>query len=310
MNMPDEGVPQIRLSRRGLLLVGIPLVAALTGCTPIGTSNTRPSAGERTTPMYPIPSPSVATSQPITVKRGDITLAGTLETPPIAPGHQVPLAILMHGFTGTQDEPVLQATARALTAVGIAAIRFDFDGNGASSGQHVDMTIPSEIADGEAIVDYARALPFVSTIGLAGHSMGGVVAAMLAGQLGDKVAALALFAPAVGLVSAAREGTFFGNRYDPANPPASVSAFGFQLGRNFLLTAASLPVKSTAARFTGPVDLIQGSADALVSVASIQQFATVYRHAQVQILDGQDHDFFADPDQVGSDAAAFLASNL
>lgn len=260
--------------------------------------------------MTPSPSPSAAASQPITVQRGEITLAGTLETPPIAAGQQVPLVVLMHGFTGTQNDQVLRATARALTAAGIAAIRFDFDGNGQSSGQHVDMTIPSEIADAQAIVDYARTLPYVSRIGLAGHSMGGVVAAMLAGQLGDEVAALVLFAPAAGLVAAAQEGVFFGNRYDPTNPPASVSAFGFRLGRDFLLTAASLPLTETAARFTGPVDLIQGSADTLVPVASTQQFATVYRDATVQVLEGQDHEFFANPNQAGSGAAAFFALNL
>lgn len=256
------------------------------------------------------PTATPARSEAITVEYDNVRLAGTLQVPALDAGQRVPLVIVMHGFTGTQNDAVLRATATALAEAGIASIRFDFAGSGASSGHHVDMTIPHEVDDAHAVFNYAAILPFVSSIGLAGHSMGGVVATLLAGQLGDEVSALVLFAPAVLIPDDARSGVFFGNRYDPADPPASVSAFGFPIGRDFLVTAQTLPIQEEAASFAGPVDLIQGRSDALVTVSSTEQFATAFQDAQVEVLDGQDHEFFRDPAQAGTAAANFFTRNL
>ena len=54
-----------------------------------------------------------------------------------------------------------------------------------------------KIEDAKAVYAYARKLPGVTSIALAGHSQGGVVASMTAGELGtQKVKALVLMAPA------------------------------------------------------------------------------------------------------------------
>ena len=94
-----------------------------------------------------------------------------------------PMVILMHGIFSSKDFTPIPALARELAARGIASIRFDFDGHGRSEGRMQDMTIARELADARAVWDYVRTLPYVRGIGLLGHSQGGVIASMLAGQL-------------------------------------------------------------------------------------------------------------------------------
>ena len=49
------------------------------------------------------------------------------------------------------------------------------------------MTVPNEIEDALHVYNWVKADSRFGNIGIAGHSQGGVVTAMLAGQLGKKV---------------------------------------------------------------------------------------------------------------------------
>ena len=257
------------------------------------------------------PAPAAAKSEPIELWRNDIRLAGTLEVPPLGPGEHVPLVIVMHGFSGNQNEALIRATAKALQDAHVATLRFDFNGHGASGGRQEDMTVLNEIDDARVMYDYARALPFVSSIGLAGHSQGGVVASMLAGELRDKISAVALFAPASIIPAATRSGDFLGTRFDPANPPEVVASVNnFHVGRNYILTGQTLPLEQVAAQYAGPVTVIQGADDEAVPVGASEHFVTVFPHGEIHVLPGQDHVFTADPGQPAALAADFLAPRL
>ena len=99
-----------------------------------------------------------------------------------------PLVIVMHGVMAHKDVPPLPRISRKLVREGFAVLRFDFNAQGKSDGDVLKCTIPSEIADARAVYDYARSLPFVSSVVLLAHSQGGVVAGMLAGELAGGVA--------------------------------------------------------------------------------------------------------------------------
>ena len=99
-----------------------------------------------------------------------------------------PLVIVMHGVMAHKDVPPLPRIARKLVREGFAVLRFDFNAQGKSDGDVLKCTIPSEIADARAVYDYARSLPFVSSVVLLAHSQGGVVAGMLAGELAGEPA--------------------------------------------------------------------------------------------------------------------------
>ncbi|MCV7213435.1 alpha/beta hydrolase [Mycolicibacterium canariasense] len=293
------------------VVAALALVAA--GCAaetrPVMAGGGRPALEVQ--PVTVTAAPAPAEVQRIELWRDDIRLAGTLEVPRLAPGERVPLVIVMHGFSGNQNEPLIRATAEALHNARIATLRFDFDGHGASGGRQEDMTVPGEIADAQVVYDYARGLPFVSTIGLAGHSQGGVVASMLAGHLGDNVSAMALFAPASIIPEATRSGSILGAQFDPNNPPDVITSVNdYRVGRAYILSAQTLPLEQVASQYAGPVTLIQGADDRAVPPAASEQFVTVFRDAELHELPGQDHVFAADPAQPAELAADFLAARL
>ena len=95
---------------------------------------------------------------------------------------KVPMVILMHGIFASKDWVPIPSFAKGLAKAGIASIRLDFNGHGKSEGRMQDMTIEKELADARAVWDYVQTLPYVSQVGLLGHSQGGVIASMTAGR--------------------------------------------------------------------------------------------------------------------------------
>lgn len=236
-----------------------------------------------------------ASTQNLTLDGDHGKLAAILQRPDNK--DKAPLVILMHGFTGHKNSPILTSIANVLEQEGIASLRFDFNGHGESEGRFEDMTIPNEIEDAHHVYHYAQTLPWVTSISLAGHSQGGVVAGMLAGQLGtQKVKALVLLAPAAVLRDDAIRGNVQGARFDPMNPPASVPLPGSQLrlGRNYIETVRDLPIYETSAQYQGPVLIINGTGDTTVPYTYSERYQRIYFHGQLKLLKGEDHLFTHD----------------
>ena len=131
-----------------------------------------------------MPLTTAAQSQNISIDGDHGKLSAVLQTPDAQKNY--PLVIICHGFTGNKDSLLLTSLADELAARGIASIRFDFNGHGKSDGDFQDMTVLNEIEDAKKVYDYAGKLPNVTSISIAGHSQGGVVASMVAGELGAK----------------------------------------------------------------------------------------------------------------------------
>ena len=205
-----------------------------------------------------------------------------------------PMVILMHGIFSSGNIVPIPALARELADNGIASIRFDFGGHWRSEGEMQQMTIGKEIEDALAMWEYARSLPYVSEIGLLGHSQGGVVASMTAGILesrGEKPAGLVLIAPGSVVQEACRNGRFFGAEFNPADPPEFVKCFGImKLGREYILSTQDLDIYGTAKDYTGPVRLIHGSKDTIVPMSCSERYAEVYgEKAELIVVEGENH---------------------
>ena len=221
-----------------------------------------------------------------------------------------PLAILMHGFMASKNlEPLKSLSARLLEA-GIATLRFDFDGHGQSAGKFSDMTVLTELEDARRVFAWAEGLDFVTEIGLAGHSQGGVVAGMLSGELGDKVSALVLLAPAAVLRDDARKGVLMGKYYDPGNPPQRLRVFLHSVGRNYFLVARDLPIYETSARYGGPVCLIHGKEDRIVPFSYSERYHEAYACSELHLLEGENHILSKKRPEVIRTAVSFLRSHL
>lgn len=226
-----------------------------------------------------------------------------------------PMVILMHGIFSSKNIVPIPALARALAKEGIASICFDFGGHWKSEGQMQEMTVGKEIEDALAMWEYAKSLPYVSSIGLLGHSQGGVVASMTAGILasrGESPAALVLIAPGSVIQDACKGGRFFGAEFNPADPPEYVKCFGvMKLGREYILTTQELDIYGTAKAYTGPVRLIHGSKDTIVPMSCSEKFVETYtQDAELIVVEGENHMITRKLRTVVSNAVSFLASQL
>ena len=201
----------------------------------------------------------------------------------------------------------------SLKGAGIASIRFDFDGHGRSGGKFEDMTVPKEISDAKTVYDYVRSLPYVSEIGMVGHSQGGVVTAMTAGELEDRdIRAIALLAPAAVLRDDALGGVIMGKTYNPhAVPDTGVPLWGgLTLGKQYIVTAQTLPIYKIAARYHGPALILHGTYDTVVPYTYGERFHDIWPESKMVLIPGVDHGFTGHDAQAAALVTDFMREHL
>ena len=224
-------------------------------------------------------------------------LKAIIQKPELKQGERCPMVIFCHGFSGTKDGPMFELIADTLQSHSIASIRFDFNGHGESEGEFKDMTVPNEIEDAKKVVEYVRDLRYVSDLAIVGHSQGGVVAAMTAGQLSEELGepafnAVALMAPAAVLRDDAIRGNTMGKQYDPFDPGEYVELWGgLKLGGQYIRTAFNLPIYETAAKYQGPALVIHGNADRVVPYTYGERFHDIWPKSELVIQEYFDHGF-------------------
>lgn len=135
----------------------------------------------------------------------DVTLAGTLTLP--EKGENFPAVILITG-SGPQnrDEEILNhkpflVISDYLTRNGIAVLRYDDRGVGASTGSFSGSTTADFATDTEAAFEYLKTRTEINPekIGLLGHSEGGMIAPIVAATHQDVGFIILLAAPGVSL---------------------------------------------------------------------------------------------------------------
>jgi len=231
--------------------------------------------------------------QRVTIDGDHGKLAAVIQKPELKQGERCPMVIFCHGFGGSKEGPLFELVCDTLQKHGIASIRFDFNAHGESEGAFKDMTVPNEIEDAKHIYNYVRDLRYVSDVAIVGHSQGGVVAAMTAGELGTEAfRTVVLMAPAAVLRDDAIRGNTFGKQYDPLDPPEYVQLYGpQQLGRNYIKTAFTLPIYETAAKYQGPALVIHGNADRIVPYTYGERFHQLWPKSEFVMQEYFDHGF-------------------
>ena len=217
-------------------------------------------------------------------------ISAIINKPELKPGEKCPMAVLMHGFMGNRKLEPLKTLAKELEAIGIASLRFDFDGHGKSDGKFCEMSVGTELADAQAVYDYAASLDYVSKIAFVGHSQGGVVAGMTAGKLGSsKITCLVQLSAAAVLKDDALNGVLMGKHYDPKNPPEHLWVFLHKVGRCYFEFAQKIEIYETSAAYDGPVCLIHGKDDTVVPYSYSERYHETYRDSELHLLDGENH---------------------
>ena len=261
-----------------------------------------------------LPQTIPGTSERVNIDGGKGRLVGIIQKPELAQGQRCPMVMLCHGFGGRKEGPLFEIIADSLAKHGIASIRFDFNGHGESEGEFVDMTVPNEIEDAKKVFEYVRDLRYVSDIAIVGHSQGGVVAAMTAGELepGD-IKAVALMAPAAVLRDDAIRGTIMGKQVEgnPLDPPEYIEIWdGKKLGREYIKSAFWLPIYPTAAKYKGKAIIVHGTADRVVPFTCGERFNEIWPESQLVILDEFDHGFSQNIYRATTIVSDFLISVL
>lgn len=128
--------------------------------------------------------------------RDGVRLEARLWLPSAAPGGGVVICHPHPLYGGDMDNPVVVRVAEVCRELGLATLRFNFRGVGASTGQHGQGR--DERYDLAAALSHlASVLPAGAHLGLVGYSFGATMSANVAADPGDlpTLAAVALLAP-------------------------------------------------------------------------------------------------------------------
>jgi putative redox protein len=123
--------------------------------------------------------------------KGGHRLAAALDLPDREP---VAYALFAHCFTCGKDVLAAKRIAAALSAGGIAVLRFDFTGLGSSEGDFENSTFSSNVADLVRAANHLRENRRAPAI-LIGHSLGGAAILAAAEKIPEALALVTIAAP-------------------------------------------------------------------------------------------------------------------
>lgn len=198
-------------------------------------------------------------------------------------------AIFAHCFTCTKNLIAVTNISRALTAKGIAVLRFDFTGLGESEGDFADTNFSSNVQD---LVYAARHLAehYEAPKIIIGHSLGGAAVLMAAGQIPSIEAVATVGAPA----DPPHVKHLFQNSLEEieSSGEAIVSLSGrpFKIKKQFIDDLEETDLASRLKILKKPLLILHSPQDDTVDISNAEQIYINSMHPKSFIsLDGADH---------------------
>ncbi len=227
-----------------------------------------------------------------------IALQAELDMPEKADG-KLPVAVMIHGFTGYKEEYHILEVSKALNEAGYAVLRADMYGHGKSGGEFRKHTLFKWMQNALTLIDYARSLDFAEKVYLCGHSQGGLTAMLAAGLKHEQISGLIALSPAWMIPEIARDGSLLGQDFDPVNVPDVLPAWNGQvLDGNYIRVAQKIRVEDYIDAYDGPVLVVHGDQDGAVPVEYGIRAAERYRNSRLVVISGDDHCYAFHLDQV------------
>ena len=220
-------------------------------------------------------------------------LAALLDLPA---GRPRAYALFAHCFTCGKDNLAASRIARALGEHGIATLRFDFTGLGASEGEFANTHFSSNVADLVAAAAHMARTDRAPTL-LIGHSLGGAAVLAAASSLPSVRAVVTIAAPAdpshvVGL---------FRDHLDEirASGEVEVQLEGrpFTIRREFVEDVSEQRLAARIAGLKKPLLILHSPGDATVGIENAGQIFAAAKHPKSFVsLDDADHLLSRKPD--------------
>ena len=211
--------------------------------------------------------------------RDSFTIRGTVYADDAADEKKVPV-IICHGFTA--DMKRTAPYGKYLAEKGFRAFTFDFCGGGfetVSDGDfHTDMTPMTEVEDLKCVMDYVKQRDdvYADRLILMGCSQGGFVSSLTAAERNTEVYALILIYPALCIPDDARKGSMQVIRFDPENIPDVIGEGRFRLNGEYARSVVKMDVFREIKGYQGPVLIIHGTGDTVVSYEYAVKASEVY----------------------------------
>lgn len=99
-----------------------------------------------------------------------------------------------------------------------------------------------------------------------------------------------LLAPGSVIKEACQAGHFFGNQFDPQDPPEYIKCFGlYRVGREYMLSVQQLDIYGTSELYQGPVCIIHGTKDGIVPLWCSERYDSIYNHSTLHLIEGENH---------------------
>ncbi len=213
-------------------------------------------------------------------------LAALLDRPAQAPRAY---ALFAHCFTCGKDVHAAKRIAEGLTALGIAVLRFDFTGLGASEGEFANTTFSSNVADLIAAAAALRRTKHAPAI-LIGHSLGGAVVLAAASEVPEARAVVTIGAPCdpahvIGLFKDRVEELSQRGEIDVA-----LAGRQFRIRRDFLDDVAEQALAARIAALRKALLIFHSPTDEIVGIENASRIFTAAKHPKSFVsLAGADH---------------------
>ncbi|MCR5213543.1 MAG: alpha/beta fold hydrolase [Eubacterium sp.] len=243
----------------------------------------------------------------VEIESGENTLHGTLYRPET--DAKTPLIIMCHGYNGVGDD--FRDEGKLFAANGIATYTLDFCGGSnrsKSSGNTKDMTIFTEKNDLLNAYNYFKTQDYIDdqNIFLFGGSQGGLVTSLATEELGQEVAGMALYFPALCIADNWRE-TF----PDTEKIPDSMDFWGMELGKEFFLSIHDFYVFDQIGSYPNNVLIIHGDKDAIVPLSYSEKAVEKYANADLIVMEGEGHGFQSEAAKTAREAVlSFIKENI
>jgi uncharacterized protein len=204
-------------------------------------------------------------------------------------------ALFAHCFTCGKDVFAAARIAQRLTEHGIAVLRFDFTGIGASEGEFANTNFSSNVADLVAAAAHLRTAYRAPSL-LIGHSLGGAAVLAAAGGVPESKAVVTIAAPS----DPTHVTGLFGDHVAQieADGEAEVLLAGrpFRIKRQFLVDAAEHNLVSKVAHLGRALLVMHSPRDATVDIGNATRIFLAAKHPKSFVsLDHADHLLSARP---------------